>query len=341
MQPNGQYTVDDLIADPTFEAWVRQGCPSDEPWGQRLTAQPGLKPAVDQAANFITAMRFGQPPDATQQRAEVWGVLQREIHNNRRLKPLNLYRYWWAAAAAVALLVVVGLWLYTGNTTTKQQLATGYGQQKVFTMADGSKVTLNANSTLTVLPGANPVYLLTGEAYFDLAKSKPGHYKTVRTRGYDIVITGTAFNALNRASRQKLTLVEGQVTVQFTQEVLLAQGKSPVTKSNSLKVEPGFSLTYNADNQQYFYQLSQPNTDQAWLNNQLVVHDLPLAQLAVIIQEQYGQKMLFAADGLAQRKVSGTLPTQSLQDLTSAVATALNLQITQTKKGLVVANKVE
>ncbi len=342
MEENHKHIVNELVTDTGFEAWVVKGCPAGDEWGQRLASQPEMKPAVEEAAHFIASMRFAHAAPPTEQKSEVWSRLQRDIHNNRRIIPMYISRRRIAAAAAITLLMAVGLWrfVYQAPETTARY-ETGYGQQQTVTLADGSVITLNANSVLTVTAGDDPVYSLTGEAYFDLAKSKPGHYKTVSTQAYNIVVKGTAFNVLNRPSRQVLTHVEGEIVVNFAQPVAYLAANGQVANTSTLSIAPGRSLLYHHAHQQYLNKATNTAVEKAWLQNKLIVADMPLATLSTIIEEQYGLAMTFTANDLAQRKITGTLPTNSLSDLTLAIETALSLRITQTKKGLIVAKHVE
>lgn len=94
-------------------------------------------------------------------------------------------------------------------------ITTPAGGQYQVTLADGTKVWLNALSTIkfpTSFDGPGRTVELTGEAYFEVSKdkSKPFH---VKVNGMDVQVLGTRFNvnAYADESTLKTTLLEGAV----------------------------------------------------------------------------------------------------------------------------------
>jgi ferric-dicitrate binding protein FerR (iron transport regulator) len=117
-----------------------------------------------------------------------------------------------------------GLLVYAGSLAAKAHTAVVYntlttprgGQYKVV-LADGTRVWLNASSSLhfpTAFTGKERNVELTGEAYFEVAgnKEKPFH---VNVNGIDVEVLGTHFNinAYADETAVKTTLLEGSVRV--------------------------------------------------------------------------------------------------------------------------------
>ena len=96
-------------------------------------------------------------------------------------------------------------------------LTTPRGGQYQLTLPDGTKVWLNAASSLTyptVFTGDNRAVEMTGEAYFEVAHDKK-HPFTVKAGGQTIEDIGTQFNvnAYTDEPAQVTTLLEGAVKV--------------------------------------------------------------------------------------------------------------------------------
>lgn len=96
-------------------------------------------------------------------------------------------------------------------------MTTPRGGQYRLVLPDGSKVLLNAASSLrypTVFNGHDREVELTGEAYFDIAKD-PSQPFTVKTRGMDVKVLGTEFNVMAYADEpgERTTLINGAVLV--------------------------------------------------------------------------------------------------------------------------------
>ncbi|RYE58000.1 MAG: DUF4974 domain-containing protein [Sphingobacteriales bacterium] len=121
-------------------------------------------------------------------------------------------------------------------------LSTVNGQQYEVVLPDGSKIWLNAASTLTY--PANFAKLnkrkvdLKGEAYFEVAKDKSRPF-IVRTDRQEVEVLGTHFNVNSYGNEDaiKTTLLEGSVRVSDSklQKVLLP-GQQSLLTGNSLRV---------------------------------------------------------------------------------------------------------
>ncbi|HVS97420.1 MAG TPA: FecR domain-containing protein [Puia sp.] len=109
-------------------------------------------------------------------------------------------------------------------------LATPRGGQYQLVLPDGSKVWLNAASSITyptAFAGAERKVTVSGEAYFEVAR-RPGQPFRVKTAGEEVEVLGTAFdlNAYSDEPRLETTLLEGAVrVVRDKQKVLLRPGE--------------------------------------------------------------------------------------------------------------------
>ena len=110
---------------------------------------------------------------------------------------------------------------YNASGTAKEVLyntiSTPRGGQYQLTLADGSKVWLNAASSIRFpasFTGSKRKVELTGEAYFEVAKN-PAMPFTVSVNGMNVEVLGTHFNINSYADEDiiKTTLLEGAVKV--------------------------------------------------------------------------------------------------------------------------------
>ena len=142
-----------------------------------------------------------------------------------------------------------------GDATTVlyNTLSTPAGGQYQVTLADGTKVWLNALSKLqfpNAFTGKDRTVDLTGEAYFEIAKDKSRPFM-VRVNGVQVQVLGTSFNvnAYSDESGISTTLLEGAVRL-VKGELSAAlkpgqQGVTGVTGAQAIAVS-GFSV-HNAD----------------------------------------------------------------------------------------------
>jgi len=127
------------------------------------------------------------------------------------------------------------------NTTEFNTLSTVKGQQYQVVLPDGSKVWLNAASSITYPANftnlKNRMVQLRGEAYFEVAKDK-SHPFIVKTEKQHVEVLGTHFN-VNSYDDEKsttTTLLEGSVKV-FSgkgEKVLLPGQQSSLAKNSML-----------------------------------------------------------------------------------------------------------
>lgn len=129
-----------------------------------------------------------------------------------------------------------------GPETLFNTVHTPRGGQYQLILADGSKVWLNASSSLrfpTAFNGSERNVVLTGEAYFEIAgnKDKPFH---VTTGNMQVEVLGTAFNVMAYANETaiKTTLLEGRVSVSTNEaKTILKPGQQATLDSRTARIK--------------------------------------------------------------------------------------------------------
>lgn len=126
----------------------------------------------------------------------------------------------------------------TGKTPTYNTIETPKGGKYQIMLPDGSKVWLNAASTLkfpTSFSGPERIVDLTGEAYFEVAKNTKQPFR-VHTADMNVFVTGTQFNvmAYNDEGYTATTLVEGSVNVNKKgQRLVLVPGEQALSNAGT------------------------------------------------------------------------------------------------------------
>lgn len=127
--------------------------------------------------------------------------------------------------------------VYEGTTDSIliNKVATPRGGQYQFDLPDGSRVWLNAASSITfptAFAGDERNVTLTGEAYFDVARDKE-HPFVVDANGTRISVLGTSFDVMAYADEAALrtTLVQGAVSIRYDgRDRLLAPGEQAIVQ---------------------------------------------------------------------------------------------------------------
>jgi len=132
--------------------------------------------------------------------------------------------------------------LKAGVPVTYNTLSTPRGGQYQLVLPDGSKVWLNASSSLhfpTAFTGKNREVELTGEAYFEVAKNKEKPFH-VKVNNMQVEVLGTHFNinAYEDENAIRTSLLEGSVKItKGATSDLLKPGQQGVTKKSDNSIE--------------------------------------------------------------------------------------------------------
>lgn len=133
---------------------------------------------------------------------------------------------------------------YQAKGTTSELIyntvSTPRGGQYQLTLADGSKVWLNAASSLKFpasFTGSERVVELQGEAYFEIAKNKTMPFRVRMASGDEVRVLGTHFNVMAYPDEKeiKTTLLEGSVKILTSKgmepDVILAPNQQAIISS--------------------------------------------------------------------------------------------------------------
>lgn len=129
-----------------------------------------------------------------------------------------------------------------GMVERSMTLSTPRGGTYQITLSDGTKVWLNAASSLTyaakLSSGGQRRVVLNGEAYFEVAKDK-AHPFVVESRGQEVVVLGTHFNVNSYKDEPGITttLLEGSVKVKVgNQQEIIKPGQQAINSSGAIAV---------------------------------------------------------------------------------------------------------
>lgn len=133
--------------------------------------------------------------------------------------------FWKYLAACVSLAACVLLFVVAFHSTGERTapapilintITSPEGKQTEYIMADGTKVSLNAGSTLEVYECDDKrLTKLTGEAFFDVAHNEALPF-IVETEKISIKVFGTTFDVNTYSENPSVVLVSGSVKVQDT-----------------------------------------------------------------------------------------------------------------------------
>lgn len=172
-----------------------------------------------------------------------------------------------------------------GNAAVQHILSTPVGGQYQVTLPDGTKVWLNAASTLKFPPafsGKEREVMLTGEAYFEVAKNQAQPFRVLMIDSTTVVVTGTHFNinAYQNEKQQQVTLLEGSVTI--------------LSAMNVTKLEPGTQALIQ-NRQITKDKVLDAEEITGWKEGLFVFHDAPIESIMMQLERWYDAKIIYKA----------------------------------------------
>lgn len=216
---------------------------------------------------------------------------------------------WAKTVAAVALIVLMAasaaIYFRSNQPNMIQYAEIGAlrGQKASVTLPDGTKITLNSESTLKYSTNYNQsdrAVELVGEAYFEVAKNKKIPF-VVKAGKLEIEAKGTAFNikAYPTDNSISTTLTEGKIEV-----------KTPV---DVLSMIPNERMEYN-NTDQTFRKLTLTDAvgSIGWLNDELSFENATLAEVVANFSRIYNIDIQFASESIKEQRFTGKINNNSL-----------------------------
>ncbi len=191
----------------------------------------------------------------------------------------------WAVAASVTGLAVVlvrGQW-HAAAPPIVTTVSTLRGEQRTLTLADGSTLRANTDTTATVRisPTERVVDLQRGEVSLEVAHDtrRPLH---VRAGSTDAVAVGTAFDVYHHADSTAVTVMKGQVLVAVSRRDAVDPGAEPPREAtpHSLRINPGQRVTVVGGVLPPLAEVVDLREATAWLEGKIVFERKPLGAVA-------------------------------------------------------------
>lgn len=182
------------------------------------------------------------------------------------------------------------------TTSTYNILRTPKGGQYQINLPDGTKVWLNAASSLkfpTAFNGKNRVVEVSGEAYFEVKSNKQKPFKVISSDQI-IEVLGTHFNinAYPDELLVKTSLIEGLVKV--------------TTSSKTAVINPGQQTIYDTKNQAIKIQFANIEDVMAWKNGYFQFNSEDIGGIMRKIARWYDVEIVYHKNFVNQR-FAGTI----------------------------------
>lgn len=294
--------------------------------------------AMEEARVWILLLNRQPVQTPAKGKEQAWQQLTQRIdtwqqQRTRYVVPLKRASVWVGSVAAVLMAVwVLREWTQHGT----QQFATDFGKLREVVLPDESVVTLNGNSNVHYNRGwktSKPREMwLQGEAFFNVKhvavqnRWQQSDSFLVHVNGLNLTVTGTKFNVKSRRSAIEVTLLEGGLRVD----------KDGVNAFSKV-LKPGDVFVYDTAQTAAGQLQVNPLSRNAWTRRELELDGYTLLQLLQILEDTYGYDITLQSPELADKKLTGTIPASSGEDILFVLQKTLGLRVSRNGNRLVIS----
>ena len=318
--------LNQLLHDESFFQWVHRTDPSAVAhWETWIAQHPEHHTIVAEAAQIVRGIPFASRSLSEAQVHHAWLDLQQRLsvtENVHHNQPIRRSRTWLPRAAVVTLALLAGalVWWIMARTPAQSVYTTAYGETRDYQLPDGSLVTLNAHSQVTYQEQTHPEPVrevwLEGEAFFRVVhqeRNQPIPF-VVHTPDLMVQVLGTAFNVNTRRGRTQVVLDAGSVALQLPSE-------------KTAMMQPGELVEYTAQKAILHQEAVKTKRYTAWRERRLTFDDTPLSEVALVLEENYGVKVIFDTPALRNKRVTGEISANNIDTILKALSTLFAISV--------------
>jgi transmembrane sensor len=277
---------------------------------------------------------------------EDWKTLPRTARRG------SFVRYAIAAGIAALTLSGGGFWLYGDYRAQHGTFSyrTAAGERQEFKLAEGSRVTLDADSELHVelTPERRSLRLTRGEAYFNVAKNARRPF-TVRAGNAQVRAVGTAFNVRMSEDRTVVAVTEGKVEVtsdsvpvatpSMTDRAAHSKVPTPVVNKHATpivlaaQVSAGQAVSYVSHAGLSELPAAEASLATTWLKGRRQYRNEPLRYVLADVDRYTGKQIAIADTATGDLQFTGTLDLDYSDAWLKGLAVALPVTIGESEDG--------
>ena len=338
-----------LITDPSFRSWCLGNATAleDEHWERWVSNHAESIEDVNTAKKIVLELEQTTHRESkkTYQKYESWAQINKRISSpvhHLKDKPSSLHPSlgWMLTAAATILLLLVTMvtieytnFITVSSTDDNQQsppellsTVTDYGERKVILLDSGTRITLNANSSVTRYDGW--VYddtvrvQLQGEAFFDVTPRAFGEGPVfeVQTDDGNINVLGTRFMVNTWDKTTKVVLEKGKVALQH---------KGALQQNNKAVLNPSELAVFSQRTPDISIKNVNTSIYTSWTEGVFEFDRALLTEVADRIEKIFGKEVVIADPILMSKEVSGAVENDDLDVLLSALSRTLEISIVE------------
>ncbi len=234
-------------------------------------------------------------------------------------------RHWlrWLTAATVLLIVGLLGWL-NQDELFYQTHVTGYNETETLRLSDGTRVVMNANSSLRVprlgFGFRSRKVRLEGEANFSVTHTPDDQKFIVQAdNDLEVVVLGTEFTVFTRPRGAKVVLDKGKVKLHFGSQ----NAREEVTMA------PGELVTFDREGRAKLSKTANSQPQKAWAAHRFVFEGTSLEELTHMFHDNFGLNIEIGDQELKATTLYGSFRAESAEQFLRELSATANLRYEQ------------
>ncbi len=222
----------------------------------------------------------------------------------------------WILRVAAILVVGLGLslWFYTRTEAPLELSALDNQVQQ--TLADGSQLTLEAGSSVEIVPfGETREVRLTGTAYFEVTPD-PEKPFLVATDDLQVQVLGTRFSVSEEEELTIVSVEEGRVQVASATQQLILEKNQTASLNRATRT---LTLVEAQDTGEHRF----------WKTKQLAFRSMKLGDVVQTLKRVYKTDIVIDPETSADCLISVSFEDEDLRDVLNIISITLGMQVVE------------
>jgi len=318
------YKVEDFLFDEFFVRWVKKPGPETEHfWEAWIENHPGQLHVINQAREIVMSIepqRTYEPSDEDYDEVLENILKEPESWTNIGYRKRSDYLTKMTKYAAL-FIILLSLGALIGYVQLQQpkpieqvriiKKVNPVGQKTTFVLADGTKVKLNAGSTLSYpdnFSGDLRKVVLSGEAFFDVKRYESQPF-IVETSDLTTTVLGTSFNVrcYPDEAHSSVAVSSGKVKVKKVSD------NPALGDSQSFLLERNQMVRYNESDKSLDLHETVPGNTFSWTENTIMFRGEQPDEIFRTLSRWYGVEFVVASSKQLEGGFFGKYTNESLE----------------------------
>lgn len=322
-----KYDIEFFLSNPSFVKWVNNpNKESDYFWKKWVESHPQDKKSFYAARTIVKRMGFKTAKVTAEDKESILEKILKEEDSEhhigvrqKRYIPVKLNKQIMQIAAAAVVLFGIGYYLvnHVSMNSVEEVIPQTYritkqterGQHKKIVLPDGTKVVMNASTTLEYSSDFGKdrrEVVLNGEAYFDVTHN-PDIEFVVKSGNISTVVHGTAFNVS--------AYPDGKAVNVALERGLVAIHEKDEPNGDSIFIHPGEKLTVSESLATAVKSKFNYMEEFGWKERVLVFKDSNIDEFIAKLERWYNVDISVVGSTDEDWKINGMFKKQSLENV--------------------------